>query len=63
MLKLSFPPAYNNQAHYGPWDLVNDYGNLYHASVAVTKPYLDASKTYANWELLYVSSKTNTIAP
>lgn len=56
--QTEFPPAYNNQAHYAPGDLVTDYGNLYRCNVAVTKPYLDPSKTYKNWELYYVRNNT-----
>src|ERR1700722_19849529 len=59
--QTEFPPAYNNQAHYAVGDLVTDYGNLYRCEVAVTKPYLDPSKTYKNWELFYVRNNT-TIA-
>ncbi len=56
--QTEFPPAYNNQAHYAVGDLVTDYGNLYRCQAAVTKPYLDPSKTYANWELFYVRNNT-----
>ncbi len=56
--QTEFPPAYNNQAHYAVGDLVTDYGNIYRCETAVTKPYLDPSKTYANWELFYVRSNT-----
>src|ERR1700734_4122366 len=56
--QTEFPPAYNNQAHYAVGDLVTDYGNIYRCEVAVTKPYLDPSKTYENWELFYVRSGT-----
>src|SRR3984957_6448415 len=56
--QTEFPPAYNNQAHYAVGDLVTDYGNLYRCELAVTKPYLDPSKTYKNWELFYVRNNT-----
>ncbi len=56
--QTEFPPAYNNQAHYAVGDLVTDYGNIYRCEAAVTKPYLDPSKTYQNWELFYVRSGT-----
>src|ERR1700722_19506374 len=56
--QTEFPPAYNNQAHYAVGDLVTDYGNLYRCQAAVTKPYLDPSKTYKNWELYYVRNNT-----
>lgn len=39
-------------------DLVTDYGNLYRCEVAVTKPYIDPSKYYQNWELFYVRNNT-----
>ncbi len=56
--QTEFPPAYNNQAHYAVGDLVTDYGNIYRCESTVTKPYLDPSKTYQNWELFYVRSST-----
>lgn len=56
--QTEFPPAYNNQAHYAVGDLVTDYGNIYRCEAAVTKPYLDPSKIYSNWELFYVRSNT-----
>src|ERR1700722_20896691 len=56
--QTEFPPAYNNQAHYAVGDLVTDYGNLYRCQATVTKPYLDPSKTFANWELFYVRNNT-----
>ncbi len=56
--QTEFPPAYNNQAHYAVGDLVTDYGNIYRCEATVSKPYLDPSKTYANWELFFVRSNT-----
>src|ERR1700722_15542065 len=56
--QTEFPPAYNNQAHYAVGDLVTDYGNIYRCEAAVTKPYLDPSKTYKNWEMFYVRNNT-----
>ena len=56
--QTEFPPAYNNQAHYAVGDLVTDYGNIYRCEIAVTKPYLDPSKTYQNWEMFYVRNNT-----
>lgn len=56
--QTKFPPAYNNQATFAPGDLVTDYGNIYRCNVAVTKPYLDPSKTYENWEMFYVRNNT-----
>ncbi len=56
--QTEFPPAYDNQAHYRPGDLVTDYGNLYRCQVVVTKPYIDPSKNYTYWELFYVRNNT-----
>ncbi len=57
----SFPPAWNNTAKYAPGDLVTDYGNIYRCLKAVATPYLDPSKTYANWELHYVRNNTTLL--
>lgn len=59
--QTEFPPAYNNQAHYAVGDLVTDYGNIYRCEVAVTKPYIDPSKFYQNWELFYVRNNTTLV--
>lgn len=57
----SYPPAWNNTSHYVPGDMVTDYGNVYRCLTAVTKPYLDPSKTYADWELSYVRNNTSVL--
>lgn len=54
----SYPPVWNNTAHYVAGDMVTDYGNVYRCISAVTTPYLDPSKTYQHWELNYVRSGT-----
>ncbi len=59
--QTEFPPAYNNQAHYAVGDLVTDYGNIYRCEVAVTKPYIDPSVSYKNWELFYVRNNTTLV--
>ncbi len=57
----SFPPAWVNTSHYAPGDMVTDYGNVYRCLKAVTTPYLDPSKTYADWELNYVRNNTTVL--
>jgi hypothetical protein len=59
--QTKFPPAWVNTATYAPGDLVTDYGNIYRCEVAVTKPYLDPSKTYQSWEMFYVRSNTTIL--
>lgn len=57
----SFPPAWVNTSHYAPGDMVTDYGNVYRCLKAVTTPYLDPSKTFADWELNYVRNNTTVL--
>lgn len=54
----SYPPVWNNTTDYVAGDLVTDYGNIYRCIRAVNTPYLDPSKTYADWELYDVRSNT-----
>lgn len=56
-----YPPVWNNTATYAPGDMVTDYGNIYRCILSVSKPYLDPSKAYANWELTYVRNNTTLV--
>ncbi len=57
----SYPPVWSNTSKYVAGDMVTDYGNVYRCIKAVTTPYLDPSKTYANWELNYVRNNTTLL--
>jgi hypothetical protein len=57
----AFPPVWSNTATYAGGDLVTDYGNIYRCIKDVTTPYLDPSKTYANWELYFVRNNTTIV--
>jgi hypothetical protein len=54
----SYPPVWSNTSKYAAGDMVTDYGNVYRCIKVVTTPYLDPSKTFANWELNEVRNNT-----
>ncbi len=54
----SYPPLWSSTSHYAVGDQVQENGNVYRCTHAVTAANLDPSKIYTYWELSYVRENT-----